>query len=120
MRTLTLQWLEEVYAEVNDRNDGPVEVNLESCNWFNVIGDFLFRELRDSPEVKRSVLYVVIHQPHSPSSKRDPSKFQTDKLQDTSQHGKLGDQGVLESRVQGKATTSVCHAAAFMFEDVVM
>jgi len=55
-----------VYAAVNGHNSGQVEVNLESCNWFNVIGDFLFRELRDSPEVKRSVQKGANHQPHIP------------------------------------------------------
>lgn len=51
---LTPQWLQEVYTHVND---GSVEVNVESCDWLNVIVDFLFRELRDSPAVKRLVQY---------------------------------------------------------------
>ena len=51
---LTPQWLQEVYTHVND---GSVEVNVESCDWLNVIVDFLFRELRDSPTVKRLVHY---------------------------------------------------------------
>ena len=51
---LTPQWLQEVYIHVND---GSVEVNVESCDWLNVIVDFLFRELRDSPAVKRLVQY---------------------------------------------------------------
>ena len=48
-----IQSLEEVYGYVNGSNDST-EVKVESCNWFNVIVDFIFRELRDSPEVKRS------------------------------------------------------------------
>ena len=51
---LTPQWLQEVYTHVND---GSVEENVESCDWLNVIVDFLFRELRDSPTVKRLVHY---------------------------------------------------------------
>ena len=55
--SITPQRLQEVYAHVNGCDDGSVEVNVESCNWLNVIVDFLFRELRDSPEVKRLVQY---------------------------------------------------------------
>ena len=33
-------------------SDGD-EVRLESCDWFNLIVNFLFRELRDSPQVKK-------------------------------------------------------------------
>ena len=53
---LTPQCLQEVYTHVND---GSVEENVESCDWLNVIVDFLFRELRDSPTVKRLVHYHV-------------------------------------------------------------
>ena len=56
---ITPQRLQEVYAQVNGCDDGSVEVNIESCNWLNVIVDFLFRELRDSPEVKRLVQYIL-------------------------------------------------------------
>ena len=48
-----MQSLEEVYGYVNGP-DGSTEVKVESCNWFNLIVDFIFREMRDSPEVKRS------------------------------------------------------------------
>ena len=26
---------------------------MESCDWMNVVADFLFQELRDSPEIKQ-------------------------------------------------------------------
>ena len=48
-----VQRLCEVYSQVNCE-DGPTQVNVESCNWFNLIVDFLFRELRDSEEASRS------------------------------------------------------------------
>ena len=48
------QGLEQVYEQVNS-SDGAVHVNVESCDWLNVIIDFIFRELRDSPVTQRSV-----------------------------------------------------------------
>lgn len=45
------QRLEEVFASLN----GPegTQVTKETCRWFNLISDFLFRELRDSAIVRR-------------------------------------------------------------------
>lgn len=41
--------LEDVYARLGCISED------ETCIWFNLIVDFLFRELRDTPKIKRLV-----------------------------------------------------------------
>ena len=47
------QRLQDVYAQVNGTDGSDTIVVHETCQWFNIIVDFIFRELRDSPEAKR-------------------------------------------------------------------
>lgn len=43
--------LEDVHDKFKDSPEEGLEG--ESCTWFNLIMDFLFKELRDTPRIKR-------------------------------------------------------------------
>ena len=45
------QSLENVYQQ-----EEPIK---ESCDWMNVVADFLFQELRDTPEIKQLRKYCI-------------------------------------------------------------
>ncbi|XP_064404308.1 uncharacterized protein LOC135349681 isoform X3 [Halichondria panicea] len=52
------QHLEEVFLSLNGPEGTEVN-NPETCRWFNLISDFLFRELRDSTFVKRVLMKMI-------------------------------------------------------------
>lgn len=55
---IDLQQLREMCAEV--RESGGSGAAKETCKWFNLIADFLFRELRDSMLIKRLDPHVKV------------------------------------------------------------